>query len=68
MIRSLGWLALNHGVGRFFTFTFFLALPMLLPIGEVGRFTLVYTALLVAAQPLLETPLELLLTTAAAGG
>ncbi len=68
MIRNLGWLALHHGLGRGLTFVFFLALPALLPMAEVGRFTLLYTAVLVLAQPLLETPLELLLTTAAARG
>lgn len=68
MIRSLGWLALHHGLGRGLTFAFFLALPLVLPIAEVGRFTLVYTALLLLVQPLFEGPLELLLSRAAADG
>lgn len=68
MIRSLGWLALHHGLGRGLTFAFFLALPLVLPMAEVGRFTLVYTALLLVVQPLFEGPLELLLSRAAADG
>lgn len=68
MIRTLGWLALHHGLGRGLTFAFFLALPLVLPMAEVGRFTLVYTVLLLVVQPLFEGPLELLLSRAAADG
>lgn len=68
MIRSLGWLALHHGLGRGLTFAFFLGLPLVLPLEAVGLFTLWYTGILVLAQPVLEMPLELSCTTLTASG
>jgi len=62
VIRNLLWIALHHGVGRAGMFFFFMALPVLLPIGTVGRFTLWYTALLVVTQPLVDFSLSMVVT------
>jgi O-antigen/teichoic acid export membrane protein len=67
VIRSLGWLALHHGVGRALTFVFFLLLPLFFPLDVVGVFTLWFTAVAILAQPVFEMPVELSLTTFVAG-
>jgi O-antigen/teichoic acid export membrane protein len=67
VIRSLGWLSLHHGIGRALTFAFFLLLPMIFPLDAVGVFTLWFTAVAVLVQPVFEMPVELSLTTLAAG-
>jgi O-antigen/teichoic acid export membrane protein len=55
MIRDFGWTLLHHGVGRGALFVFFLLLPWLMEVDDVGRLTLTYTVLLLLLQPLLDT-------------
>ncbi len=68
MIRNLAWAGLHHGVGRGAMFVFFMALPALLPIADVGRFTMWYTALLVLCQPPLDAALTTIVVTSSARG
>lgn len=68
MIANLLWGFLHHGLGRACLFVFFLLLPTLMAIEDVGRFTIAYTALLLLLQPLAETSLGLIVTKYTARG
>ncbi len=68
MIANIAWGFLHHGVGRACLFVFFLLLPSLIAIEDVGRFTIAYTVLLLLVQPLAEISLGLIVTKYTARG
>ena len=68
MIRSVGWSLLHQAAGRGAVFLFFAWLPRLLPMADVGRFTLTYTLWLLLLQPAFDTALGSLVTRRVASG
>ena len=68
MIANILWGFLHHGLGRACLFVFFLLLPSLIAIEDVGRFTIAYTVLLLLVQPLAEISLGLIITKHTARG
>ncbi|MBZ5589011.1 MAG: polysaccharide biosynthesis C-terminal domain-containing protein [Acidobacteriia bacterium] len=68
VIANVLWGFLHHGLGRACLFVFFLALPTLMTIEDVGRFTIAYTVLLLLVQPVAEASLGLIVAKYTARG